>query len=425
MRSARIVVLTVFVLGMLGFSQSVRQVNQPISTTTGPLLEDGTPVKLRIARTVSSADAHVGETVDFEVLEEVRLGTFLMIPKGGVAWATVTEAQSKRRMARGGKLDMNIDSVRLVDGEKAALRAVKEVKGGGHTGAMTGAIVGTAIVFFPAAPLFLFMHGKDISIPKGTEITAYINGNFPVDVSKFSGGAPSLQLTGAVGTSVPASATATLDISSTPLNADIEVDGSFIGNTPSSFGLAGGEHTVKISKSGYKPWERKVKTSTGAARLVAELEAMPAGYVPPPATAPRPVETDRTSLVPLNAKAPAAPVAAKTAEYTRIESAAIVGVRDENVVEERHPSPAQFTTKERSGEPSICASLGIKTETTDVAGAKISEIANGSVADHGGLHVGDTIKSVDGKAVGGPAELEAALSNRAPGSKIRVEYMFS
>jgi hypothetical protein len=174
MRSVRTVVLTVFVLAMPGLSQSVQQINQPISTTTGLLLEDGTPVKLRIARTVSSADAHVGETVDFEVLEEVRLGTLLMIPKGGVAWATVTEAQSKRRMARGGKLDMNIDSVRLVDGEKVALRAVEEVKGGGHTGAMTGAIVGTAIVFFPAAPLFLFMHGKDISIPKGTEITAYL-----------------------------------------------------------------------------------------------------------------------------------------------------------------------------------------------------------------------------------------------------------
>ena len=40
---------------------------------------------------------------------------------------------------------------------------------------MTGAIVATAIVFFPAAPLFLLMKGKDITIPKGTEITAYIN----------------------------------------------------------------------------------------------------------------------------------------------------------------------------------------------------------------------------------------------------------
>src|SRR5229473_2771403 len=237
MRSARIVVLTVFVLGMLGFSQSVRQVNQPISTTTGPLLEDGTPVKLRIARTVSSADAHVGDTVDFEVLEEVYVGTLLVIPKGGVAWGTVTDAQSKRRMARGGKLDMNIDSVRLADGEKVALRAVKEVKGGGHTGAMTGAIVGTAIVFFPAAPLFLFMHGKDISIPKGTEITAYVNGDIPLDPKKFQPlDGPKTENTIS---STPTGGSAetlvsTIELKSNPDGAEISVDGKYVGNTPTT-----------------------------------------------------------------------------------------------------------------------------------------------------------------------------------------------
>jgi len=232
------------------------------SAPTGPTLEDGTPVKLRIGRTVSSADAHVGETVDFEVLDEVRLTNLLIIPKGGVAWATVTEAQSKRRMARGGKLDMNIDSVRLVDGEKVALRAVKEVKGGGHTGAMTGAMVGTAIVFFPAAPLFLFMHGKDITIPKGTEITAYVNGNFPIDPTKFQ----------------PKTATNTvqanskLAISSVPDGADIEVDGSFVGNTPSVIELASGDHSVLVKKPGYKPLERKIKIGGGEVRINAELE---------------------------------------------------------------------------------------------------------------------------------------------------------
>src|SRR5215470_14593622 len=50
---------------------------------------------------------------------------------------------------------------------------------------MTGAIVATSIVFFPAAPLFLFMHGKDITIPKGTEITAYVNGDIKLDPAKF------------------------------------------------------------------------------------------------------------------------------------------------------------------------------------------------------------------------------------------------
>src|SRR5260370_20732755 len=164
----------------------------PPKTEAAPLkqplafgLEDGTPIKLRLTRNLSSADATTGDRVDFEVLEDIKVKEVIIVPRGGLALATVTEAQHKRRMARGGKLDVNIDDVRLVDGEKAPLRAVKEVKGGGHTGAMTGAMIGTAIVFFPAAPLFLFMHGKDITIPKGTEVTAYVNGDIPLDPSRI------------------------------------------------------------------------------------------------------------------------------------------------------------------------------------------------------------------------------------------------
>ena len=67
-------------------------------------LEDATPVKLRINRNISSADAQVNETVDFEVLEEVKVHDVVVIPRGGTAWATVTEAQPKRRMGRAGKL---------------------------------------------------------------------------------------------------------------------------------------------------------------------------------------------------------------------------------------------------------------------------------------------------------------------------------
>jgi hypothetical protein len=228
-------------------------------------LEDATPVKLRTARTISSADAHTGDTLDFEVLEDVQVHGAIVIPKGGIAWGTVTDAQPKRRMARGGKLDVNIDSVRLTDGEKGPLRAVKEVKGGGHTGAMTGAIVGTAIVFFPIAPLFLFMHGKDITIPKGTEITAFINVDTHLDEAKFQNGGNSA-------TSATA-ATAQLDIASTPSGADIEIDGKFVGSTPSSITVAPGDHDVTIKKSGFADWTRKVSVSSGHVNISAELES--------------------------------------------------------------------------------------------------------------------------------------------------------
>jgi hypothetical protein len=65
---------------------------------------------------------------------------------------------------------------------------------------------------------------------------------------------------------------ATLEISSSPAGADIEVDGEFRGSTPSSISVGPGEHTVGISRKGFVPWERKIKTSAGNVRIVAELE---------------------------------------------------------------------------------------------------------------------------------------------------------
>ena len=141
------------------------------------ILEDGTPIRLRTKRNLSSADCKANDQVDFEVLDPVVLDGITIIPQGGIAMGKVTEAEHKKSMGRAGKLNIIIESVKMNNGEKAALRAVKDTKGGGHVGAMTGAIVATSIVFFPAAPLFLFMHGKDVTIPSGTEITAYVNGD--------------------------------------------------------------------------------------------------------------------------------------------------------------------------------------------------------------------------------------------------------
>lgn len=151
----------------------------------GPTLEDGTPVKLRLSQTVSSADAHVNDRVEFEVLEDIKVSDVVIIPKGGIAWGTVAVAQHKRRMGRGGKLEIVMDTVRLVDGERAPLRATKEAKGGGHVGAMTIGIVASGLLFFPVAPLFLLIQGKDITIAKGTEVPTFINGHFQLDLTRF------------------------------------------------------------------------------------------------------------------------------------------------------------------------------------------------------------------------------------------------
>ena len=86
------------------------------------VLDDGTPIKLRLNRNLSSADAKTGDNIDFEVLEEVKVNDIVVIAKGNLAIGTITDAEHKKRMARGGKLDIEIDYVKLADGEKAALK---------------------------------------------------------------------------------------------------------------------------------------------------------------------------------------------------------------------------------------------------------------------------------------------------------------
>jgi hypothetical protein len=232
-------------------------------------LLDGTAVKLRLAENLTSATAKAGQQVSFEVVEEVDVQGVPVILKGAQALATVTDASPKKSMGRGGKLDVNVDSVRLVDGEKAQLRAVQDAKGGGHVGAMTGAMVATAIVFFPAAPLFLFIHGKDITIPEGTPVTAFVQGDMRLDMSKMMPSATA----GAAAAAAPAVASVSVD--SSVAGADIEIDGEFVGNTPSTVSVAPGPHTIVVKKKGYADWSRTMTLSGSSVRLSADLEAKP------------------------------------------------------------------------------------------------------------------------------------------------------
>lgn len=67
--------------------------------------------------------------------------------------------------------------------------------------------------------------------------------------------------------------TGKLFVVSVPDGADIEVDGSFVGNTPSEVQVSEGDHSVSVKKAGFKHWERKLKVTAGSSvRLNADLE---------------------------------------------------------------------------------------------------------------------------------------------------------
>jgi TonB family protein len=220
-----------------GHSQTTTKGDEPgepsiLTSPNGVVLIDATPVRLRLNRSVSSADSHVGDTVDFEVLASVSVNGILVIPKGAFAFGIVTEVQPTRKFARGGKLEIRLQYVKLLDNEKAALRAMQGGTGGGRVRVMTAAMVATGVLFFPASPLFLSIHGKDMSIPKGTELTAYIDGEMKLNMVKFQQSPAKLQIT------------------STQPGLDASKNGNSVGDTPLGTLASEGEPITTVKKEG-------------------------------------------------------------------------------------------------------------------------------------------------------------------------------
>ena len=61
-------------------------------------------------------------------------------------------------------------------------------------------------------------------------------------------------------------------INSAPAGADITVDGSFVGDTPSAINITTGVHEVTVTKTGFKGWHRSLTVTGGSIHLNAELQ---------------------------------------------------------------------------------------------------------------------------------------------------------
>ena len=141
-----------------------------------PTLAQGTPVILQLDETVNSATARVGQRVAFQVTGDVVLQGRVAIPAGSSALGTV--AQVLRRGWAGNlghgnsRLDVNIDAVRLPSGQFVPLATSPDTQDNGRGTA--GDSIATSLEPSAVAPHLLSVHRKDVVIPEGTILRAYV-----------------------------------------------------------------------------------------------------------------------------------------------------------------------------------------------------------------------------------------------------------
>jgi hypothetical protein len=235
-------------------------------------LIEGTSVRIRLEQELSSASAEVGQPVQFTVTEDIKSGNVVVIPQGAIAEGKVTVAQPKRRMGRAGKLDFSVERVRTANQDWIPLRYSQQKKTGQSSAVSTGLLTaGVAVLFLPAAPFMLLRHGKDVDVHKGTVYEVFTDQDYIMPpAAAASPATPAAGTQPAPGAAV-AGGTATVHITSPTAGADISVDGNYMGSTPATLQLAGGNHKITVS-SGGKSWERLV-TITGGSEI--SLVAVP------------------------------------------------------------------------------------------------------------------------------------------------------
>jgi hypothetical protein len=223
----------------------------------------GTPVPLRLEKTVSSATTHATDRVEFTVLRDVGVDAATVIPKGSAAWGTITAAAPRGRMGRSGKLAINVDAVCLANGERAALRAIPDLDPPAVRKASADGRLTDSLLAFPAWPVMLFLYGKDVTAPKGSEFTAYLNDDLNLSAESLRGSHKACTAAVAEPRPEPPVEIATVTVKSTPAGADIRVDGKYVGNTPSILRLEPGDHSIAIAAPGRGIWSRTITVGRG------------------------------------------------------------------------------------------------------------------------------------------------------------------
>jgi hypothetical protein len=254
-KSAPLVFCFAYVLSLTALAQVKSATPQTASAASSvPLtIKDGTAVHLRLGKTISSADAHTGDPVELQVTADVKAGGRVVIAKGATAAGTVLMPESKKVK---GQVDINISEVSLADGEKATLRAKEAAVSATKT-----------LEFFPQAPPYPYVSGKDLILPKDTMVTAFVSGDLFLSSTNFPLAQPDPTSTTAKLAEPPTE----VDVLSTPTGAEIEVDGVFMAETPSAIAVPAGDHTISVRMAGYDTWRQLVHASGTRMTLNARL----------------------------------------------------------------------------------------------------------------------------------------------------------
>lgn len=153
-------------LAMLAYGNS--DVKAPLVSTTVPV---DTLIKIKLVTPLNTDVSKVGDKVKFQAAEDVIYNGKLIIAAGAPGEGVVTKVKSARNFGRNGEIDVNFQQIQAFDGTMLETtlgeKAKKEIE---NLAIAAGASLAGIALLGPVGIVGgIFVNGKDIDLPVGTE----------------------------------------------------------------------------------------------------------------------------------------------------------------------------------------------------------------------------------------------------------------
>jgi hypothetical protein len=226
-------------------------------------VRDGQTVSLKLRNVITTDNVRKGDTIEFEVSEEVLVNGHVVIAKGATAQGKVVDVKGAfKPRANDAEVVFAFLTVRAADKQELPLRAQPEKPRRGNS---------KDSEIHERSPI-PGQISRVVGADKGKEYQAYVDGSFTINASDAIAAAPATPAAAppsAPGAAPPAPAPpsslaatdvavapSSVEFGSTPDGADIVIDGNLVGNTPSTLRLTPGHHAIEIRMAGYRTWSR-------------------------------------------------------------------------------------------------------------------------------------------------------------------------
>lgn len=129
-------------------------------------LSAGIPITLVVSKEVNSSTDHEGDPIPLTVLNDVKIGETIVIPRGTPAAGEVTWRTGKGAFGKSGKLEFSLRYIDL-DGQHIPVSGDYRQEGEGNT-------IATGVGIIAVGVFAGFITGKRARVPMGRELMAEV-----------------------------------------------------------------------------------------------------------------------------------------------------------------------------------------------------------------------------------------------------------